>query len=247
MELEATRALPADRDTVWTALNDPEVLRRCIPGCESLVRGDDGSLSAKLTTKIGPVSARFAGTVSLHDLVPPESYRLAFQGQGGVAGFAKGEAWVRLDVAEGGGTTMHYRSKAAVGGKLAQVGARLIDASARKLSDEFFERFAAEVAPAPQAVAEAAPVEAAPMPVSPVAPVAPVETHGNVLPEAPAAAPSAHASDAASEPSPDTEPEDRAEPISVPRLPQPESPDRVGVWIGVAALTVVLLAWVWLR
>lgn len=211
MELEATRALPADRDTVWAALNDPEVLRRCIPGCESLVQNEDGSLSAKLTTKVGPVSARFAGTVSLHDLVPPESYRLAFQGQGGVAGFAKGEAWVRLDVAEGGGTSMHYRSKAAVGGKLAQVGARLIDASARKLSDEFFERFAAEVAPP---VAEA--VAAAPVP-------GPAPTD-------------------ASEPAPE-----RTAAAAVPRLSQPESPDRVGLWIGVAALAVVLIAWVWLR
>jgi carbon monoxide dehydrogenase subunit G len=232
MELEATRALPADRDTVWAALNDPEVLRRCIPGCESLVQNEDGSLSAKLTTKIGPVSARFAGTVSLHDLVPPESYRLAFQGQGGVAGFAKGEAWVRLDVAEGGGTSMHYRSKAAVGGKLAQVGARLIDASARKLSDEFFERFAAEVAPpVVEAGAAAAGADLA-------APVAPAPS---VAPEAPT--PAARPSQAdASEPA-----TERTAAAAVPRLSQPESPDRVGVWIGVAALAVVLIAWVWLR
>lgn len=161
MELEATRELPADRDTVWRALNDPEVLRRCIPGCDSLERGEDGSLAAKVVAKVGPVSAKFAGTVTLHDLVPPESYRLAFQGQGGAAGFAKGEAWVRLDAAEGGGTTMHYRSKASVGGKLAQVGARLVDASARKLADDFFERFAAEVAvPAAVAVEAPAAVEA---------------------------------------------------------------------------------------
>ncbi len=239
MELEATRALPADRDTVWTALNDPEVLRRCIPGCESLVQNEDGSLSAKLTTKIGPVSARFAGTVSLHDLVPPESYRLAFQGQGGVAGFAKGEAWVRLDVAEGGGTSMHYRSKAAVGGKLAQVGARLIDASARKLSDEFFERFAAEVAPPVAEVAQAAaggaqavPAAPEPVPAPAVAPVAPAPA-ASVATAAPAAASEA--------------PSERSAAAAVPRLSQPESPDRVGVWIGVAALAVVLIAWVWLR
>lgn len=235
MELEATRALPADRDTVWAALNDPEVLRRCIPGCESLVQNEDGSLSAKLTTKIGPVSARFAGTVSLHDLVPPESYRLAFQGQGGVAGFAKGEAWVRLDVAEGGGTSMHYRSKAAVGGKLAQVGARLIDASARKLSDEFFERFAAEVAPPVAEAVAAAPVPGpapADVPVAPPASAAPAAS-------TPAAGPSQAD---ASEPAPE-----RTAAAAVPRLSQPESPDRVGLWIGVAALAVVLIAWVWLR
>ena len=148
MELEASRVLPAAREAVWTALNDPETLRRCIPGCESLERGEDGTLSARMTAKVGPVSAKFAGTVALHDLVPPESYRLAFQGQGGAAGFAKGEAWVRLEAMPDGGTTMHYRSKASVGGKLAQVGARLVDASARKLADDFFERFAKEVSPA---------------------------------------------------------------------------------------------------
>ena len=111
MELEASRVLPADRETVWAALNDPETLRRCIPGCESLERGEDGTLAAKVTAKVGPVSAKFAGTVALHDQVPPESYRLAFQGQGGAAGFAKGEAWVRLEAMPEGGTTMHYRSK----------------------------------------------------------------------------------------------------------------------------------------
>ena len=154
MELEASRVLPADRETVWAALNDPETLRRCIPGCESLERAEDGTLAAKVTAKVGPVSAKFAGTVALHDQVPPESYRLAFQGQGGAAGFAKGEAWVRLEAMPEGGTTMHYRSKASIGGKLAQVGARLVDASARKLADDFFERFAKEVTPA--APAEAA-------------------------------------------------------------------------------------------
>lgn len=147
MELEASRVLPADRETVWAALNDPETLRRCIPGCESLERAEDGTLAAKVTAKVGPVSAKFAGTVALHDQVPPESYRLAFQGQGGAAGFAKGEAWVRLEAMPEGGTTMHYRSKASIGGKLAQVGARLVDASARKLADDFFDRFAKEVTP----------------------------------------------------------------------------------------------------
>lgn len=206
MELEASRALPADRETVWHALNDPEVLRRCIPGCESLERGGDGTLAARMTAKVGPVSARFTGTVALHDQVPPESYRLEFQGQGGVAGHARGEAWVRLDEAEGGGTTLHYRSKAAVGGKLAQVGARLIDASARKYADDFFDRFAAEVS---------LPGDA-----------------GGSRPVAAAAPPS------------------RVEPPFelpwVPPLEQPPRPDNVGVWTGVAALAVVLIAWVWL-
>jgi hypothetical protein len=121
-----------------------------------------------MTARVGPVSARFAGTVALHDLAPPESYRLAFQGQGGAAGFAKGEAWVRLEAMPDGGTTMHYRSKASVGGKLAQVGARLIDASARKLADDFFERFAKEVS-AVSAAPQAAPVEPPPAAAPPAA------------------------------------------------------------------------------
>lgn len=211
MELEASRALPADRETIWRALNDPEVLKRCIPGCESLDRGDDGTLAARMTARVGPVSARFAGTVAMHDLVPPESYRLEFQGQGGVAGFAKGEAWVRLDPAEGGGTTMHYRSKAAVGGKLAQVGARLIDASARKIADDFFERFAAEVSP-PAAVVSA---DAGGEPMPAAAPRRVVEPPFELPPVTP--------------------------------LAQPPRPDNVGVWIGVAALALVLIAWAWLR
>lgn len=206
MELEASRNLPADRDSVWRALNDPEVLKRCIPGCESLERSEDGSLAAKMTARVGPVSARFAGSVTIHDAVPPESYRLAFQGQGGMAGFAKGEAWIRLDPIEGGGTTLHYRSKAAVGGKLAQVGARLIDASARKVADDFFERFVAEVAPEGALAA----AEPAPRRTEPV-----------------------------------FEPE--FELPAVKPLDQPPRPDNVGVWIGAAALAVVLMAWVWLR
>lgn len=145
MELEASRLLPAPREAVWAALNDPETLRRCIPGCDALERGEDGSLAAKVVAKVGPVSAKFAGTVSLHDLVPPESYRLAFQGQGGAAGFAKGEAWVRLEAMPDGATTMHYRSKASVGGKLAQIGSRLVDAAARKIAEEFFGNFEAKL------------------------------------------------------------------------------------------------------
>jgi carbon monoxide dehydrogenase subunit G len=190
MELEASRVLPAPREAVWTALNDPETLRRCIPGCESLDRGEDGTLSARMTAKVGPVSAKFAGTVALHDLVPPESYRLAFQGQGGAAGFAKGEAWVRLEAMPDGGTTMHYRSKASVGGKLAQVGARLVDASARKLADDFFERFAKEVSPATGAAGPAGAV-----PPSQPAPL-PAQAAGSAMP-AGAATPATSATSAA--------------------------------------------------
>jgi carbon monoxide dehydrogenase subunit G len=219
MELEASRALPASREAVWAALNDPETLRRCIPGCESLERGEDGALAARMTARVGPVSARFAGTVALHDLAPPESYRLAFQGQGGAAGFAKGEAWVRLEATEAGGTTMHYRSKASVGGKLAQVGARLIDASARKIADDFFERFVTEVAPAPApaAVEVAVPPPGAPGAETPVAPAAE------------AAAPQIAGTTPA-----------------VPPAPAAPARRATRAWIA-AAVVAALLVWWWLR
>lgn len=155
MEMNGTRAVPASPAEVWTALNDPEALRECIPGCESLTRESDSLWQAVVAAKVGPVSARFNGSIELADVVPPSSYTLRFKGQGGAAGFASGEARVSLSPAPDG-TLLAYASKAQVGGKLAQIGSRLIDGAAAKLSDEFFERFAARFAPA-----------AAPPPASP--------------------------------------------------------------------------------
>lgn len=132
--------LPADKPTVWAKLNDPEVLKACIPGCEEFnAEGDSYKAIAKV--KIGPVSTRFKGTVTLLDLDPPNSYRISGQGDGGISGFAKGGAKVRLEDAEGG-TKLIYDVEAEVGGKIAQLGSRLIASVAKKNADEFFANFA---------------------------------------------------------------------------------------------------------
>ncbi len=155
MEMTGERRIPASRDRVWQALNDPLVLRAAIPGCESLEKLSDTGLKATVAVKIGPIAARFTGRVTFTDIDPPSSYRIAGEGQGGVAGFAKGSATVRL-AADGAGTVLTYAAQAQVGGKMAQLGARLIDATARQFADAFFTRFADLVAP-PAAEAAAAP------------------------------------------------------------------------------------------
>ncbi len=144
MDMSGERRIDAPRERVWDALNNPETLRTSIPGCETLEKLDDGSLKASASVKIGPISAKFAGKVQLLDLDPPNSYRIEGEGQGGVAGFAKGGAVVRL-VADGKATILSYEVKAQVGGKIAQLGARLIDATAKQMADAFFDRFAATV------------------------------------------------------------------------------------------------------
>ncbi|HVE50318.1 MAG TPA: carbon monoxide dehydrogenase subunit G [Casimicrobiaceae bacterium] len=140
-----SRLVPAPRDRVWQALNDPETLQACIPGCESFETEADG-YRATVAAKVGPVSARFAGRVQLLDVDAPNGYTLKFQGQGGVAGFANGEARVSLVPVESNATTLAYAVKAQVGGKLAQIGSRLIDAAAAKLAEDFFSRFVERVA-----------------------------------------------------------------------------------------------------
>jgi hypothetical protein len=143
---------------VWEALVDPEVLKSCIPGCETFERTGENTYRASVAAKVGPVAARFAGTMELADVVAPTSYTLKFQGQGGAAGFANGTARVSLAPSDGGQTALTYAVKAQVGGKLAQIGNRLIDAAAAKLADDFFARFAATLAPKAEAeIATAAP------------------------------------------------------------------------------------------
>ncbi len=160
MDMTGERRIPAPRQKVWDALNDPEVLRVCIPGCESLEKTSDTDLKATAAVKIGPIATRFTGKVQLTDLDPPNSYRISGEGQGGVAGFAKGGANVRLSD-DGAGTLLQYDVKAQVGGKIAQLGARLIDATSKQMADLFFDRFTAEVAgPAPAAVAATGPAHA---------------------------------------------------------------------------------------
>lgn len=148
MDMTGEERIGASRETVWAALNDVEVLKQCIPGCQSLERESDTDMAAKVRLQIGPVNATFSGKVRLSDLDPPNGYRIAGEGSGGPAGYAKGSAVVRL-LDDGTGTLLRYEAKADVGGKLAQLGGRLIDATARKLAGEFFRTFTAVVGPPP--------------------------------------------------------------------------------------------------
>src|SRR3977135_1290350 len=141
MEMNGSRTVPADIHTPWRALNDPEVLKACIPGCESVERVSDNEYRMTMTARVGPVSARFTGRIVMADIVAPTSYTLSFEGQGGAAGFAKGEARVAL-ADNNPGPRIDYQAKAQVGGKLAQIGSRLVDGAAAKVADDFFARFA---------------------------------------------------------------------------------------------------------
>ena len=167
MDMNGEVHLPASREAVWKALNDPEILKQAIPGCEEIVKLSDTEMTAKVAARVGPVSAKFAGKVTLSDLDPPNGYTISGEGQGGVAGFAKGGAKVNLKD-ESGGTLLSYTVQAQVGGKLAQIGSRLIDATARKMAEEFFARFAAAVsAPAPAAAGAPSAEAVAPAPPEP--------------------------------------------------------------------------------
>lgn len=166
MKMSGEVMLPADRRTVWAKLNDADTLKAAIPGCEALEKTADDAFEATVRAKVGPVNARFKGKVKLTDIDPPNSYTISGQGDGGVAGFAKGGAKVRLEDAPGG-TKLAYDVDANVGGKLAQLGARLIDGVAKKMADDFFANLAAQFGPAPAVAgggdgAEPAGVRAAP-------------------------------------------------------------------------------------
>src|ERR1700693_2058831 len=153
MTMNGEVQLAAPREAVWAKLNDPEVLKVCIPGCEELEKTEDNGFRAVAKMKVGPVSARFKGRVTLSDLDPPNGYRISGEGQGGVAGFAKGGANVAL-TDDGADTLLSYQVNAQVGGKLAQLGGRLIDATAKQMADAFFDRFSKQgqaIAPATQA------------------------------------------------------------------------------------------------
>ena len=175
MEIKGEYKIPASREKVFAALNDPDVLKACIPGCESLEKVSDTELKAKVRMRIGPVSAAFSGKVTLSDIDPPNGYRISGEGQGGAAGFAKGGAVVAL-TEDAGQTVLTYNVDAQVGGKIAQVGARLIDGTARKLADEFFGKFAAMVGgPPPSAEGEGEGAAALPPPAAPTPPPAAVQ------------------------------------------------------------------------
>lgn len=164
MDIEGSRKLPVDRQQAWTCLNDPEVLKACIPGCEKMEASGENEYAVGLAVKVGPVAARFAGRVSVTELIAPESYVLLFEGQGGVAGFGKGRAKVVLveaaeapetpetpetpepaETADTSACELRYTAHAQVGGRIAQVGQRLIDGVARSMAEEFFKRLEAEL------------------------------------------------------------------------------------------------------
>lgn len=171
MEMTGEQRIPAPRSMVWSALNDPEVLRQSIPGCEDVRKVSDTEFEASVAAKVGPVSARFKGKVTLSDVDAPNGYTITGEGQGGVAGFGRGSAKVTLRD-EGVETLLSYSASAQVGGKLAQIGSRLVDAAARKMADDFFSRFGTIVAQ--QAAAKAAPAEVpAPRPAMPPSPPRP--------------------------------------------------------------------------
>jgi hypothetical protein len=140
MEMKGEQLIPMSQDATWAALNDIAILKDCIPGCESIEQVADNEYQVLMTAKVGPVNAKFKGRMTVRDADPPHAYTLVFEGQGGVAGFAKGEATVALSPQDAG-TKLDYTAKATIGGKLAQVGARLIDGVARKLAGQFFDAF----------------------------------------------------------------------------------------------------------
>src|SRR6188508_2299518 len=145
MEMKGEQLIPAPQQAVWDALNDPAMLKACVPGCDSIEPTGPNEYQVLMVARVGPVSAKFKGKLTLSDIKPPQSYSIAFEGQGGAAGFAKGGAQVRLSP-EGSGTRLAYDVKASVGGKLAQIGSRLIDAAAKKVADDFFRNFNDKVA-----------------------------------------------------------------------------------------------------
>ena len=140
MDMQGTRQLSATQQQAWDALNDPEMLKKCLPGCDKFESTGDGQYTVAMAVKVGPVSAKFNGKVTLSDIQPPASYKLAFEGQGGVAGFGKGSSEVSL-APNDAGCELGYTVQAQVGGKIAQMGQRLIDGAAKSMADDFFKRF----------------------------------------------------------------------------------------------------------
>jgi carbon monoxide dehydrogenase subunit G len=243
MDMTGEYRISAPRQRVWEALNDPETLKAAIPGCEELTKLSDNEMEARVRAKVGPVSATFTGRVTLSDLDPPVSYKISGEGKGGAAGYAKGGANVSL-AEDGADTVLSYNAKADVGGKLAQIGSRLIQGTAKKMADDFFGKFSALVA---QRYAAEAP--AAPPPVPPAA-AAPVE----------AAAAAAGMSAAATGTMPPLPVEAPIQPTAVRQVAfQPERPPQVTtpkvpaptakagqpwyVWLIGAIILVIVLFW----
>jgi len=228
MDFSGEYRIPAPRPAVWEALNDPEILKQCIDGCESLDRVSDTELTAKLKAKVGPVSAKFKGTVTLSDMNPPERYVISGQGQGGAAGFVKGSATVTLAEDGADATVLTYASQATVGGKLASVGGRLVKGVASKTADDFFRKFSEQVGasqPAPTP-AEVTP-ESVPVPVPVTASADPVPV------SAPAPAP---------EPAPEPVwPAPPGYPLPLARVPPLTTPPPITIPISTNSFAVVVV------
>jgi len=217
MDMTGEYRIAAPRQAVWAALNDPEVLRAVIPGCETLTQSSPNELEAKVKAKVGPVSASFTGKVTLSELNPPESYVISGEGSGGVAGFAKGGAKVMLAEDGPDATILTYEAKADVGGKLAQIGSRLIQGTAKKMADEFFGKFSQAVVERNAAApAVAAPVETAPVEPEPAA--APTAAMAEPIEAAAPAAPKPAAFQPAPPPPAAPAPEAKASPFANPML-----------------------------
>ena len=240
MDMSGEYRIPAPRQRVWLALNDPEILKQAIPGCEELIKHSDTELEAKVTAKVGPVKAKFGGNVRLENINAPESYSIVGEGKGGAAGFAKGGADVHLKE-DGSDTILTYNAKAEVGGKLAQIGSRLIQGTAKKMADDFFGKFSQIVTDAEVAASgpRAAPAVAAPA-AAPAPPPPPPRPLGEAVAEAapkpaPADAVTATARQAA-----------RPAPEPAPRTPAAEEKSFLGglgmpAYVGIGVVVLILL------
>ncbi|HPU51580.1 MAG TPA: carbon monoxide dehydrogenase subunit G [Burkholderiaceae bacterium] len=236
MNLEGERRLPAAIDQAWAALNDPAVLKACITGCESLELTGDNEYTAVMAVRIGPVNAKFKGRLRLLNVQPPNAYTIEFDGQGGVAGFGKGAADVAL-TADGSETVLRYTAKAQVGGKIAQIGSRLVDSAAEKVSGEFFTAFEKYLLDL-RAATEAAAAAPAAMPAEAAAAVAPAEGLAGT-----GAAAEAVSGAASAAPAPPPRPA-----VVVP-LPT-RAPAPAGIpwgWVAVGAVVGAVITWLFIR
>jgi carbon monoxide dehydrogenase subunit G len=220
VDINGEQRIPAPQSAVWEALNDPEALKASIPGCESVDKVSDTQFTARITMAIGPVKAKFSGDVMLSEIEAPNAYTITGKGSGGAAGFGKGSARVTL-IPDGSGTLLRYAAKASVGGKLAQIGQRLVDSAAKKMADEFFTNFTAYLT-AKGAAAPAAP------------PMTAVEGLAAGESRLAAEMPGTVAADAA------TASTQARSPVTSPSQNKKMSP---AVWIGIAAVAAVLLIW----
>ena len=258
MDMTGEYRIPAPREKVWEGLNDPDVLKQAIPGCDEIEKESETAFNAKVTTKLGPVKAKFAGAVTLSDLNPPESYTISGEGKGGAAGFAKGGAKVHL-AEDGDETVLTYEVHASVGGKIAQLGGRLIDSTARKLAEQFFSKFA-EIVSQPSEATESAPAAAAapsepaapstpPEPAAPAEPAAPVDT---APPAEPMVTPKPVVAEAAAATAsvPDSETEEKPSPSLHSKMEEARTEESVSMtnpymWVGAVIGLVIVLLLLW--